>query len=174
MYFFIGRHYTTKNIVFFLVFDCIGNYFNVNADDICSAIENYEPSNNRSQLKKTDKNVLILDAYNANPTSMKAALENFINVDSQNKVVVIGDMLELGNDSDDEHKRIVSFLKNSNLKYIFLIGPVFSKIENENNFKTFENVDLAKDWFKKNKIENSTILIKGSRGIKLEKLIEVF
>ncbi|MFA6924400.1 MAG: UDP-N-acetylmuramoyl-tripeptide--D-alanyl-D-alanine ligase [Bacteroidales bacterium] len=152
----------------------IGNYFGVEIEKIKTAIEKYEPQNNRSQILKTENNLLILDAYNANPSSMKVALENFIKMKYENKIFIIGDMLELGKYSEEEHEKIISFLLENNVKNVFLIGNIFSKINKVPEFKTIENVDEALTWLKTNNIENSTIFIKGSRGIKLEKLVGVF
>lgn len=151
----------------------IGNYFQVDLNNIKEAIENYIPGNNRSQLLKKNSNDIILDAYNANPSSMTVALENFMQLEIPKKVAILGDMFELGNESLDEHKDIVLLAsKNQNTQFYF-IGKDFyvNKTENENMFffKTFE--DLAEE-LTNHKIENTTILIKGSRGMALERSLE--
>ncbi|MDD5569724.1 MAG: UDP-N-acetylmuramoyl-tripeptide--D-alanyl-D-alanine ligase [Bacteroidales bacterium] len=167
----LAGEYNFENI---LAAAFIGNYFDVGIKRIKEAIEKYEPQNNRSQILKTKNNLLVLDAYNANPSSLKAALENFIKMKYENKVFIIGDMLELGKYSEEEHNKIISFLNENNVKNVLFVGNVFSKINKVPEYKTFENVDTALNWFKTNKIENSSIFIKGSRGIKLEKLIDAF
>ncbi len=152
---------------------CIGTYFNVNQNDINDAITNYKPSNNRSQIIKSKKNTLLVDAYNANPTSMNAALDNFFKMNVNNKVLVIGDMLELGQDSDIEHKKTYNKVANSNIKEVYLIGKTFCRISTNKNFKTFNNVNELLEHIKDNPLLNKYILIKASHGIHLEKLIEV-
>ena len=151
----------------------IGNYFEVTTDDIKVAIESYIPENNRSQLLTKGTNEIILDAYNANPSSMKVALENFIQLDKKSKVVVMGDMYELGEESHFEHKTIVDFLKqNSDFECHFVGNDFFVNTIQKNNFhfyKTFE--DLTQYLFSA-KLENKTILIKGSRGMALERTLE--
>ncbi len=151
----------------------IGKYFKVPTISIKTSIENYFPKNNRSQFIKTENNELFLDAYNANPSSMDAALNYFAKLNKNNKVIILGDMLELGNESEKEHLKIIDKLKNENDVAIFLIGTEFSKFKN-NNFKTFSTNIEAFQFFQINKIVNSYIMIKGSRGIKLESLIELF
>lgn len=151
----------------------IGSYFKVDDIDIKSAIESYIPENNRSQLLIKNTNEIILDAYNANPSSMKVALENFLQLDKPNKVVIIGDMFELGDDSLKEHKSIVEFLKETSSIQCLFIGKDFysNKIEKGNYIfcKDFEALTLH---LKENKILNKTILIKGSRGMALERTLE--
>jgi UDP-N-acetylmuramoyl-tripeptide--D-alanyl-D-alanine ligase len=151
----------------------IGKYFGVTDSEIKDALESYIPENNRSQLVKKGSNQIILDAYNANPSSMSVAIENFLQLDNTNKVMILGDMFELGDESLQEHKAIVAMLsKYENVKCYF-VGSAFyeSKIE-KNNFwfhNTFENFsnDLSEMKF-----DNSTILIKGSRGMALERTLE--
>ena len=150
----------------------IGHYFRVNINDIKLAIEEYQPQNNRSQVLKTDNNLLILDAYNANPTSMMSAITNFISLKNDNKILILGDMRELGGESEQEHKLIIDFLKKNNIENVYLVGSEFSMYNDCLHYKTFDNSDLALKYFKNNKIINSTVLIKGSRGIKLEKITE--
>jgi UDP-N-acetylmuramoyl-tripeptide--D-alanyl-D-alanine ligase len=150
----------------------LGRYFNIDEITIKKALEEYEPSNNRSQLKKTEKNVLLLDAYNANPTSMKAAVENFAAMSQPNKVLILGDMLELGADSKKEHLELIQLLKNKDLKNVILVGEVFTAVNTNPKFKTFKNTTDLIPELAKLQLTNQYILIKGSRGIRLEQIIE--
>ena len=150
----------------------IGTYFGVKIKDCKTAIENYIPSNNRSQKEKTKrKNTLILDAYNANPSSMHAAIDSFNEMVGEKKILIIGDMLELGKESLFEHQKICDLILKYNFNDTFLIGKEFQKTKN--TFKKFKNVNNAKNWILKNPIENSNILLKASRGIKLEDLYSI-
>lgn len=152
---------------------CAGVYFGVSNNDINAAISEYTPNNNRSQIELRNGNTLILDAYNANPTSLSASLENFSDLKSKNKIVIIGDMGELGVNSDDEHKIILDIIKSKPFTQVFLIGKIFSKINTHNNFICFESADEGRQYFIKNKFFNSYILVKGSRFMQLEKIAEV-
>jgi UDP-N-acetylmuramoyl-tripeptide--D-alanyl-D-alanine ligase len=151
----------------------IGCYFKVDDKAIKEAIESYIPENNRSQLLKKGSNQIILDAYNANPSSMAVAITNFLQLDSENKVMVLGDMFELGRESQQEHKIVVNSLINQNKSICYLIGKSFyeSKISNENIhfFETFEDFS---NHLKTIHFENNSILIKGSRGMALERTLE--
>ena len=149
---------------------CVGIYFNVDHHLIKKALESYIPSNSRSQVVKTEHNTLILDAYNANPTSMEQAIINFAKMDTDNKVLIIGDMLELGSYSLDEHQNILNLIEKENFKNVILVGKDFKTVNK--NFLSFTTSDEAREWLKDNPILNSTILIKGSRGIKLEKILD--
>ena len=149
---------------------CIGRYFRVPPKKIKQAIENYIPTNNRSQLIERESNTFILDAYNANPTSMKNALENFSKIESKKKIVILGDMLELGDFSKEEHEKIIEQAKTLDLEEIILVGKEFSKIEDKDVLH-FENVELLKTWFDKRYFNKTYFLIKGSRGIRLEKIL---
>ena len=151
---------------------CIGSYFKVDEKNIVKAIEEYIPSNNRSQIIKTSSNTIIMDAYNANPTSMDASIKNFIHVDAENKFMIIGDMRELGNDALVEHEKILNLIESSGIKNVILVGNVFSSINKNNNIKAFVNSDEALEYLKKINPSNNYFLIKGSRGIKLEKVLE--
>jgi UDP-N-acetylmuramoyl-tripeptide--D-alanyl-D-alanine ligase len=150
----------------------IGNYFGVPGGKIIKAIENYIPVNNRSQLTKTDKNTLLLDCYNANPSSIDAALKNLVQIPASNKLALLGDMLELGAESEKEHVNVLNFLKENNISAI-LTGPIFEKLSKQFGFLAFKNSDELYDYLKLNIISDSLILIKGSRGIKLEKIVEL-
>lgn len=150
---------------------CIGQQFEVPDASIIEAIQNYKPQNQRSQLLVKDSNTLVIDAYNANPTSMLAALTSLKTAQFNSKSVILGDMLELGNESLAEHKIIVEFLKDLNLANVLLVGPVFSSFEHP--FLKFANALEAKDYLIGNRLFNQYILIKGSRGIHLEDVLEV-
>ena len=149
----------------------IGCRFGVPAEDICEALDNYIPSNNRSQLTKTADNHLIVDAYNANPTSMRAALENFRLMEVPHKVAVLGDMKELGEGSTEEHRQIVSLLTTCNFEKVILVGAEFGKV-NE-NFEHYPDVEAVKEIFTQNKPKGKFVLIKGSNSMKLAQLKEV-
>ncbi len=165
----VGK-YNFENI---LAAACIGNYFNVSEQQIKNGLEKYITSNNRSQVMQTKNNMLLLDAYNANPSSMNAAIENFAQMDQPTKMVILGDMLELGNDSAKEHAAIVNLLKEKKIPTIFLVGNYFMEAGKKTNAQLFANSDEVIEYLKKHPVKNTTILIKGSRGIKLEKVIEV-
>lgn len=149
----------------------MGLYFDVPIENINHALTNYEPNNNRSQAKKTAKNQLIIDAYNANPTSMMAALTNFSKVDATNKVVILGDMKELGKDSLDEHQKIVDYLiLESTISMVILVGEEFSRAKS--NFKHYNQVEELRVQLKTNPLSDKTILIKGSNSIKLASITD--
>jgi len=147
---------------------CIGKYFKVSPSNIKKAIEEYFPTNNRSQIINANSNTLFLDAYNANPTSMNAAIDTFSENDSKNRLMLLGDMLELGEISKDEHQKIVNKTNALNINAIF-IGNEFSSIKIKYNYTYMENVEQLIDWLKLSGLTNHQVLIKGSRGIRLEK-----
>ena len=151
----------------------IGLYFEVDTTAIKEAIENYIPENNRSQLLKKGSNQIILDAYNANPSSMAVAIANFLQLENQNKIMILGDMFELGNESQQEHKNLVELLLNEDKSVCYLIGKAFydNKIFNE-NIQFFETFNDFSDYLKTRNFDNNTILIKGSRGMALERTLE--
>ena len=152
---------------------CVGNYFGVDLSSIKSAIENYIPSNNRSEFRKIGENYFILDAYNANPSSMKAALDNFAAFPAEHKIAVLGDMLELGDYAVEEHKKIYDLAIASKFEEVIFVGPVFLNIAKpDNGIKIFADSESAADYFKNKNVSGKYILLKGSRGIKLEKIIE--
>ena len=148
---------------------CVGNYFKVEEALINDALQNYAPTNNRSQLQKTENNSLILDYYNANPTSMQAAIENFYNMAADAKMLVLGDMLELGEESITEHQAIINLLHEKKFDNYLLVGPIFSSLQKE---KSFINSKQAQEFLQVNPAKNKTILIKGSRGIALEEVVK--
>jgi UDP-N-acetylmuramoyl-tripeptide--D-alanyl-D-alanine ligase len=156
----------------FLAAICIGKYFGVENDKINHALINYQPSNNRSQIEKTENNLLILDAYNANPTSMKNAIESFNSMVSEHKLLILGDMFELGDDSKEEHKRVVKHTKELKLNTLF-VGEHFYKIKNESDTNFFKNKEEIRLFITNNTIKNNLILLKASRGIGLETLKDV-
>lgn len=145
-------------------------YFGVSPSDVAQALAAYEPKNRRSQLLRTAHNTLIVDAYNANPTSMGAALDNFLSADFQHKTVILGDMGELGADSEAEHRRIVERLSQQPSLDVILVGAEFSKTAGA--LTAFPRTDALIDFLKTNPIVGRTLLIKGSRFMKLEKCIE--
>lgn len=155
----------------------VGTYFGVSYDDAVKAIEAYVPSNNRSQMTKTERNTLIVDAYNANPTSMAAALDNFSNVVADNKVAMLGDMLELGDDSQAEHEAVIRAAMDRGFSKVYFVGGEFSKAAS--NMDTdptkamfFDTSDLLKSHIQEMPVEGAVVLIKGSRGTRMEKVID--
>jgi UDP-N-acetylmuramoyl-tripeptide--D-alanyl-D-alanine ligase len=150
----------------------IGKYFRVSDTEIKEAIENYIPENNRSQLISKGSNEIILDAYNANPSSMKVALDNFFQLKHENKIVVIGDMFELGDESMFEHDNIVKMLISQNYIRVFFVGEYFFRNKFvKSNLNFYKNFDDFSNDFKRTKFEDSIILIKGSRGMALERTL---
>jgi UDP-N-acetylmuramoyl-tripeptide--D-alanyl-D-alanine ligase len=147
----------------------IGQYFKVPNEKIKAAIENYIPTNSRSQLVKWQNNEVILDAYNANPSSMKLAVENFAKLNKANKVVCIGGMRELGVDTLMEHQMLIDQLKQNNWSEVVLVGAEFKNCNHSYHY--FDTVQEAKAWFDSKQFSGYSILIKGSRGIQMEKLI---
>ena len=151
---------------------CVGSHFGVEMPTIISALENYKPSNNRSQFISTASNKLIVDAYTANPTSMNAALENFISLNSDfEKAFILGDMLELGNDSEAEHRKIVEKIAASGIKKVMLVGQNFASVA-KSGMSTYKNVDELISILTENKLNGCLVLIKGSNSMKLTKVVE--
>jgi len=155
----------------------VGLYFGVDPLDIAKAVKNYKPDNNRSQLIKIRSNKIVMDAYNANPTSMKASIENFSEIDHPNKSIILGDMMELGEQSEKEHQKIVDFIQIKDFADIYLVGSCFAKTntktDTDKKIKKFSSSDFLAEYLKKAEhAEEKLILIKGSRGIKLEKILE--
>lgn len=149
----------------------IGSYFKVAMEDIKSAIENYLPSNNRSQKIMRGTTTIILDAYNANPSSMTEALKNFSQLTAPKKMVILGEMMELGIYADEEHKKIKAITEQMNLTKCVFVGNGFSFAKTDSNVLWFENVTQVKAWLEQQNLSHFTILIKGSRKNELEKVL---
>jgi len=150
----------------------IGEHFDVSLENITRGLENYVPANNRSQLVKTEKNTLVLDAYNANPASMDVALQSFAKLDFEKKFFVLGDMLELGEQSVVKHQDLIALTQKLGLHEGIFVGSIFQTLSSE-TVKTFKNATDARDFLSKQGFENYMFLIKGSRGIRLETAIDV-
>lgn len=152
----------------------IGAYFKIPTEKIKAGIESYIPSNNRSQLLTKDSNTILMDAYNANPTSMMAALENFRQADGENKIMFLGDMFELGPDTAAEHQNIVDFLSENDFGKVFLVGENFFRTKVETpQIKQFQTFEKLKEEIQTSAPTNATILIKASRGMAMERILEV-
>ena len=149
----------------------VGRFFKIPAERISRAIAAYEPTNNRSQFKKTDNNELIIDAYNANPSSMKVALDNFITMPVQPKAIILGDMRELGPTSDELHAEVVAQIKKGQFDKVFLCGEHFSKVGKE--FSPFATTEAMLEELRKQPLKGYHILIKGSHSMGLEKLADI-
>ena len=158
------------NFYNFLLAICIASHFKVDEEKINHSLSSYQPTNNRSQIQKTNTNTVIMDCYNANPSSVLAALKSFNLVEKENKIAILGDMLELGKISSTEHQKIYNFLQNNGINFI-TVGKEFKKLQHPQ--LNFENVELFIHFLKNKPIENAYVLLKGSRGIQLEKLIEL-
>ena len=148
----------------------VGKYFDVADDKIKTALESYVPSNSRSQLIEKDGNKIILDAYNANPTSMKAAIENIAKMPGENKILLLGGMMELGEESIAEHKAIIDLISIYQWKNVVLVGGDFDKIKHP--FIYFEKSDEAREWLKQQPLHNTILLVKGSRSMQMERVLE--
>ena len=148
---------------------CIGQYFNVPIEKIKNAIENYAPSNSRSQLSSWKNNQIILDAYNANPSSMKVAVENFAKLAAENKIICLGGMKELGVATFNEHQTLINQLQQTTWTKVILVGNEFKDCTH--HYEYFDTVVAAKKWLSDQNFVQHTILIKGSRGIQMEQLI---
>ena len=154
----------------------VGVHFGVSFEDAVKAIEAYVPSNNRSQMTKTENNTLIVDAYNANPTSMAAALENFSNVSAKCRIAMLGDMLELGEDSAAEHKAVVESALSRTFCKVFFVGKEFgavSSVADGSSAMFFSTSDELAEYLRANPVKDATVLIKGSRGTRMEKVLPV-
>ncbi len=149
---------------------CIGRYFEVDDKNIREAIESYTPSNSRSQLLQYNTNTVILDAYNANPSSMKSAIENFAAMKADKKLLILGSMMELGAESNNEHAAIISLIEKYKWDAIVLVGKGFKEVSH--NFIKYNTALKAKEWLQRFHPENAHILIKGSRSMQMEKVLE--
>jgi UDP-N-acetylmuramoyl-tripeptide--D-alanyl-D-alanine ligase len=148
----------------------IGRHFNIDNKKIKNALENYVPLNSRSQLIKQGTNTIILDAYNANPDSMKAAIDNFAQMKGANKILMLGSMMELGKDSEKEHELIIKIIDGYKWTNVLLVGNNFKNINP--NYIYLHTSHQAKQWFIEQNFKNSHILIKGSRSMMMEKILE--
>jgi len=154
---------------------CIGHYFEIPVKSIKEALTNYTPQNNRSQIIEIGKTTLLMDAYNANPTSMKAALESFNKSPANNKVAILGDMFELGATSEKEHQDLVTYLENLDFSRVFLVGTNFKKAKvTSPKIQQFEKFPELEEAIISTDLQNTKVLIKGSRGMALERLLDVF
>ena len=163
----------TYNLPNVLAAVCVARYFDVPLKKIGAALQAYQPSNNRSQLLKTGRKTLIVDAYNANPTSMAAALANFSAISSPHKCVFLGDMGELGADSDAEHRKVVELLAAAGFEQVILVGPKFKEADSTAQFQHFDSTDCLRDALAASPLPGKTILIKGSNSMKLFTLPEL-
>ncbi len=164
--------YGSYNFYNILAAIATGVFFNISHNNINQAIESFESKNNRSQKLKTDKNLIVLDAYNANPYSMKEAISSFYDNKYDNPWLLLGDMFELCKYSIVEHQKIVDLIKELNFKNVIFTGSEFMKTK-DHNYLVFKGTDELLNYLNKNKIFDGQILIKGSRGMKMEKLSEV-
>lgn len=160
--------YNFANIMTAIV---IGQYFKVPDLKIKEGLENYVPENNRSQLIVRDTNTIILDAYNANPTSMEKAIENLHLMKAEKKLAILGDMFELGDSSLEEHQAIVNTCIANHIDFAVFVGPDFNKTTLPDNYVKFTDTIQAREWLNKQNFTNSYILIKGSRGMKMESIL---
>ncbi|MDX5448485.1 MAG: UDP-N-acetylmuramoyl-tripeptide--D-alanyl-D-alanine ligase [Bacteroidota bacterium] len=150
----------------------IGRYFEIPSEKIVHALESYAPSNARSEVRETGKNVLILDAYNANPSSVEVSLKNLERISHPRKVAILGDMFELGSHSAEEHQHMVDLLRTMDLMDVVLIGQAYTSTEHPASFRVFASTDMALEELQKHPIQNCLVLLKGSRGMKLERLLD--
>lgn len=160
------------NLPNYLAAACVGEYFGIDRKHVSEALQEYIPNMNRSQLKPTKHNRIILDAYNANPDSMRSAIENFSRLEAPKKLVLLGDMFELGEASEEEHRKVIALLQEKKLSQVVLVGEHFGRIKLL-PYPTFQNTEECKTYLKKQGITGHTILIKGSRAMQMEKLVEV-
>lgn len=149
----------------------VGSYFNIEKELIVKALENYLPSNNRSQYIKSSKNEIVMDAYNANPTSMAASIRNFRNISNGNSLLILGDMKELGNESEKEHRIIIDIINELKFEDVILVGDEFKKVNTK--FQSFSDIDDLIKHIDMNSISGKNILVKGSHSIHLERLINI-
>lgn len=152
----------------------VGTYFGVDEQAVNDALISYNPNNNRSQMVETGKNLLIMDAYNANPSSMEAALQNFTEMNKSHKVLILGKMMELGDTWESEHRRIAQLANESGAEKIFFVGDLYQKAGINSCTQMFTEVSEAQNYFKENPLTGCTILIKGSRSNRLEVLKDSF
>ncbi|MEO8720038.1 MAG: UDP-N-acetylmuramoyl-tripeptide--D-alanyl-D-alanine ligase [Ginsengibacter sp.] len=149
---------------------CVGKFFKIDVEKVRHAIKNYQPTNSRSQLIQKGSNSIILDAYNANPGSMKAAIENFARMKGDKKILLLGSMMELGKESEKEHATIISLIDQHKWESVVLVGKNFGEIRNK--YIHFEDAEQAGKWLKDQHFENVQMLVKGSRSMQMEKALE--
>ncbi len=149
----------------------IGLEFGIDLKKIKKGIEEYAPTNNRSQIIKTQLNTVLLDAYNANPMSVEKAIQNLSNINHSNKIMILGDMFELGQEQDKEHVNVINQSLNSGIKEVYFVGDIFNRL-NQTTYKSFKTTNELKQYFKRNQMKEAFVLIKGSRGMKLEQLLD--
>jgi UDP-N-acetylmuramoyl-tripeptide--D-alanyl-D-alanine ligase len=159
------------NVPNMLAAAAVGLHFGVRPDSIIKAIEGYHPDNNRSEWRRIGSNDFVLDAYNANPSSVRAALNNFKALDRANKIIVLGDMLELGEFSEQEHRDIALQALGCGADLVVLVGPLFEAVKQEGALYFSNSEDAGADLANR-QLTDCTLLIKGSRGIALEKVVE--
>ncbi len=162
--------YNLSNLAFAVA---AGHYFGVETKDICRALENYNPENNRSQVTRSGSTIYIMDAYNANPSSMKVSLDSFSKMAGNKKLAILGDMLELGEESEAEHRTIVGQARNAGLWDVIFIGDQFYNVRDQSFGQYFRNVAEARPYFSNLDKTDMTILLKGSRGTAVEKILDV-
>jgi UDP-N-acetylmuramoyl-tripeptide--D-alanyl-D-alanine ligase len=160
--------YNTENV---LAACCIGFYLKVDAENIVKAINQYKPANNRSQLMQTTRNKIYMDAYNANPTSMVTSIDEFLRFKNEKKLLILGEMRELGDSSSHEHHSLVNHLKDLQVKSVFCVGQAFKKHAKDAGFKYFETTDDLSSYLLLKPLEGYFVFLKGSRSNQLEKLI---
>ncbi|MAY82867.1 MAG: UDP-N-acetylmuramoyl-tripeptide--D-alanyl-D-alanine ligase [Flavobacteriales bacterium] len=168
-----AKIYGSYNFYNMLAAICIGNYFKVPAEKIDKAVNSYESENNRSEIRKVGDHTIYLDAYNANPSSMRLAIDNFkqLSVAQEDKILILGDMFELGTDSKIEHMEIIAHCQAQEFGKVLFVGKHFSEVAAKQNALSVETTAEAKNWYKQQKKEGAHILIKGSRGMALEKIL---
>jgi len=150
-----------------------GLFLGVEIGEIEEAIGKYQPGNNRSQVKTTQNNTLVCDSYNANPTSMMAAVKSFFELKTNRKVLILGDMLELGDKSEEEHTKLLEAIRPLKPEKVLLVGTTFQKVSDGSDIKSFDNVEKLRDYLKEEPLRGTFILIKGSRGMTLEKAYDL-
>lgn len=148
---------------------CVGNYFGVPEEEIANALETYQPGNNRSQIITWKGNKVLLDAYNANPSSMRAAISNFAEEPAEKKILILGAMRELGTNSATEHRQLAEWINTYPWQLVMLVGDEFETVPR--GFLHFKTATDAAVWLKKNTPQDAYILLKGSRGIAMEKIL---
>jgi UDP-N-acetylmuramoyl-tripeptide--D-alanyl-D-alanine ligase len=162
--------YNLENIIAAIA---TGLFLGVEMDDIAEAIGKYQSGNNRSQIKTTQNNTLVCDSYNANPTSMMLAIRSFFELKTNRKVLILGDMLELGDKSEEEHAKLLTAVQPLKPEKVLLVGNTFQKVSAGFDFKSFPNLGKLRDYLKAEPIKGTLILIKGSRGMALEKIYDL-